>query len=218
MSLVQSQQPRHSGGVPEGGQFTRKANTPPEGLLTESATGSFAFPPRSFETIDEFIEFFESAPISDRILSNTDHAYRQWRDDAITAEVREAYRIYGNDPKVLKAVDKNLFLSEQNAREFVANARADAEAKRPLKFIDPHRLRNVLRAHQLWFYSAAAPGEGAADSVLAHHPLGSEWSVSQIVEGNSTPEWASRAMTDSDLAAVDAMRRVVSTLDEHAGF
>jgi hypothetical protein len=218
MSLVKSQQPRQTGGVPEGGQFARKTNTPPEGLLTESATGSFAFPPRTFASVEEYIEFFEAAPISDRILSNADHAYRQWRQDGIDEEVRAAYHVYGNDPKILAAADKNIITSDRHARQFVAEVRAEAEARRPIQFIEPHLLRNVLRAHQMWFFSATAPGDSGQDAVRGHRLLGGQWTVQEIVDGSSTQEWASRALTDSDLAAVDAMRRVVSTLDEHAGF
>lgn len=217
MSLIQSQ-PRHPGGSSTGGQFTSRQNTPPEGTLAESASGSFAFPPRQFETVEEYIDFFETAPISDRVLSNADHAYRKWRQDQINAEVSAAYDVYGSDPEVVAAVRKNVIISDRKAREFVANSRAEAEAKRPMQSIDSHRLRNVLRAHQMWFYAATAPGEDARERILQHHLHDGEWTVQGIVDGNFTTQWASRALTDSDLAAVDAMERVAQTLSENAGY
>jgi len=214
MSLVQSAQSRQPEGTPAGGQFKKRQNKPPEGTLAESATGSFAFPPRAFESVAQYVEFFETAPISDRVLSNADHAYRQWRQDEINAEVRAAYAVYGNDPQVLAQARKNVVTSDRKAQEFIARARAEAEARRPQASIEPHRMRNILRAHQLWYYSSTLETDADRAQVLSHHLAGQQWTVQEIVDGNSTPGWASRAMTDSDLAAVDAMERVARSLDE----
>ncbi len=218
MSLVQSQQPRLPGGAPEGGRFASRANSAPsEGLLTESATGSFAFPPRSFGSAQELIDFFESAPISDRILSNADHAYRKWREDQINEEVRAAYDVYGNDPKIVAGARENPINSEREARIFVNKVRREADAKRPVRVIDQHRLRNVLRAHQIWAYSGTLPTEDEEREVLEYKTQGSDFTIVQVVESNSTREWLERALTDSDLAAVDAMNRVAQALEEQAG-
>ncbi|WP_433673887.1 hypothetical protein [Microbacterium gorillae] len=185
--------------------------------MTESATGSFAFPPRSFGSAQELIDFFESAPISDRILSNADHAYRKWREDQINEEVRAAYDVYGNDPKIVAGARENPINSEREARIFVNKVRREADAKRPVRVIDQHRLRNVLRAHQIWAYSGTLPTEDEEREVLEYKTQGSDFTIVQVVESNSTREWLERALTDSDLAAVDAMNRVAQALEEQAG-
>ncbi|MBG7613666.1 hypothetical protein IWC96_00005, partial [Brevundimonas sp. BAL450] len=74
MGNIGTEQPRTAAG-----KFDYKPFTPPEGSLTDESEGTFAFPPETVDTAAALAEFFESAPISDRILSNADHAFRKWR-------------------------------------------------------------------------------------------------------------------------------------------
>ena len=217
MSLVASDQTREPSGSPRGGQFAGRANTPPEGALAESATGTFAFPPRSFGSVEEYIEFFETVPISDRVLSNARHAYRKWRQDTINRKVNEAYAIYGNDPQVVAEARKHPLVSEQKAELFVMAERAKAAAEIPDETIDPNNMRSILRAHQLWYYRRTVADGTAEAEIVSSRMAGLTSTVQSIVDEWRTPEWAFRAMTESDLAAVDAMEEMAATLREIRG-
>lgn len=199
-----------------GGEFATKQNTPPEGTLTESATGSFAFPPNCIAALDDYLEFFETAPISDRILSNAGHAYRKWHEYALWKYVDDAYAIYGNDPEVVEETRKNYITGNRKKHEFLAQKRMEAAALYPIAEISHNRMRAVLRAHQILVWRGLLSSEEDAERATNHLITisGETKAAHEIAAEYRTTEWARRAFTDSDLAALDAMEAIASSLAE----
>lgn len=211
-------QPRQPGGNARGGEYAEKQNSAPRGDLMESATGSFAFPPSEWESEEHLIEFFTTAPISDRILSNADHAYRQWRQQQIDNAVMRDHDQWGEAPETIELAKRNPqeFRNQNKYRQAVV--REQAEQKYPQKEVSPARLRTVLRAHQIYQFGSSL-GEDAVRAKNLHRLKirGEEKSVVDIVNEYHTLGWADRAMTENDLANTDALYRVAMILDAKDG-
>jgi hypothetical protein len=168
-----------------------------ERVLAERATGSFAFPPSGFKFVEDFLEFFDTASISDRILSNADHAYKRWRRDTIALATRNAHIPNSSDPTIAIAAIRK------------------AETEHPI--IEPPQLRNILRSHQIWYYSKNAPGDAGAATVLAYKRPGSELTVQETVDLYQTSRWASGTITENDLAVSDAVQHLRAVLSDETG-
>ncbi|WP_288452282.1 hypothetical protein [uncultured Microbacterium sp.] len=208
MGNIGTEQPRTAAG-----KFDYKPFTPPEGSLTDESEGTFAFPPETFDTAAALAEFFESAPISDRILSNADHAFRKWREDRIVADLRRDYEAWGNDPRTVATAKRNPIEYHRQADAFSVTRRAEIEAQYPIHSISPVTLRKVLRARQIVVWRGLLPD--AEEQAALDWPVtiaGVATTAADVTHRYSTAEWVERALTDSDLAAVDAMTLVTATL------
>lgn len=183
----------------------------------ESATGSFAFPPGRWDSIEQQIEFFTNAPISDRILSNADHAYRQWRQQQIDNAVMRDHDQWGEAPETIELAKRNPqeFRNQNKYRQAVV--REQTEQKYP-KEVNPVVMRDVLRAHQIRMYRGGFSEEDEQRLLDYELPCGRRtMTVDDIVNEYHTLGWADRAMTENDLANTDALYRVAMILDAKDG-
>lgn len=217
---IDSVQPRRPKGAPVGGQFAEKQNTPPGGSLVDSVSGSFLFPPNNLSTADALVKFFTTQPISDRVLSNARYAYRAWREQKIRDHVsvklaaweqsREANRI------ARKQGDEGL---DHAAEPLLHGWRAEAEAMYSVEQLPASHTRPVLVARQIVVYRGILEDDAEEQKALEHEIVvsGDTYNVSALVAEYSAHEWAPRALTESDLPAVDSMSLVARILDEQAG-
>ena len=206
------------------GQFAEKRNSPPtagldaEPVAVAQGGGSFIFPPVSFADEDDLVAFFVNAPLSDRLLSNADHAYKHWRTEQINDYVREAYKEYGNDPRVVREASKSPLVSDMKAQQFVDAKRREAEGMFPNPELPANYIRGILIARQIAYYSGAL--EGDREAVYDRRidlGGGDVATVAHLVDEFSAHKWVPRALTDSDLAAIDATYRVARILDRKDG-
>lgn len=224
MSTVDvSTQPRRPGGAAggAGGQFATKTNSPPEGTLAESATGSFLYPPERFDTVEEYLEFFDAAPISDQVLSNASHAYRTWRKKAILTHVQQRYEAFGNDKSSIGyRMARDHGVEGLNAAVAAERPKwiAEAEAMYPVDVLPRPQARSVLRAHQIVVLRGMLD-EQDQEAALEHQIQYRDEVVSarDLYHHYNTEEWARAALTESDYAQSEAMNRVASLLAEAQG-
>lgn len=204
-----------------GGQFVPKLNSPPEGTLTESATGSFLYPPEKFETLHEYVEFFDNAPVSDQVLSNATHAYRTWRQKAILAHIQAQHEAFVDETGNLA-----YRMAKQHGAEGLEAAiqlkrpewKATAEAQYPVESLPRSQARAVLRAHQIVFLRgmlAEADDQAALDHPVSYQ--GETRRAEDIVDQYNTYSWAHEALTESDYVQAEAMGRVASLLAQQQG-
>lgn len=216
--------PRHPGGAVGGvgGQFTHKVNLPPEGSLTESATGSFLYPPENLRTAGEMISFLESAPISDQVLSNATYAYTAWRKKAMLAHIHARHTQFMNDPDSLAGrmaarhgqLGLDRALDEERPKWI-----AEAEAMYPVTRLPRTLARNVLRAHQIVLLRGMLRDEDEKQKALDHLISHDDRMVraDDLVTYYNTMEWAKDALTESDYAQAETMNRVALLLAEQQG-
>lgn len=216
--------PRHPGGAAGGvgGQFTQKVNLPPEGSLTESATGSFLYPPENLRTAEEMIAFFETAPISDQVLSNATYAYTAWRKKAMLAHIHQRHDAFMSDPNSL-AGRMAARHGTAGLEDALATERpkwiAEANERYPVTALPRTLARNVLRAHQIVLLRGMLANEEeeqkAVDHLLSHDDRMVH--AKDLVAHYSTTEWAKDALTESDYAQAETMGRVAQLLAEQQG-
>lgn len=214
---------RPSGAVGStGGQFVTKTNSPPEGTLTESATGSFLYPPDRFDTVAEYLDFFESAAISDQVLSNATHAYEAWRQRAILAVIHARHESFV-DTKDNLAYRMAAKHGQQGLAAAIEHERpkwkAEAEALYPVESLPRSQSRAVLRAFQIVYFRGMLPTQEDQQSALDHsmsyygESVRAEWLADEF----NTASWARDALTESDYAQTEAMGRVASLLAQQQG-
>lgn len=203
-----------------GGQFATKAHTPPEETLAENASGSFLFPPESFDNFDEYVRFFMEAPISDRVLSNAGHAYIAWRKRSILKHIHARSEQQSGDinSRVYKASRRGTEAYNKVLAEEQAKWRAEAEALHPIKKLPYSGSRTILRSHQIVKLRGILPDED--DQRALDYPmslLNEELTAADIFDRYHAGEWASDALTESDFAQSEATRRVASLLAQQQG-
>lgn len=204
-----------------GGQFVPKLNSPPEGTLTESATGSFLYPPERFDSLAEYIDFFDNAPISDQVLSNASYAYRAWRQKAILAHIHARHEEFVNTPGNLAYVMASKHGSA-GLEDAIALKRpewkAEAEAAYPVEVLPRSQARSALRAHQIVVLRGMLPEADEERALL--HPIPHRdalVSAGDLSDYYNTPEWAFDALTENDFAQTETMGRVASLLAQQQG-
>lgn len=207
-----------------GGQFAPKKNPPPEDPLAESATGTFLYPPADLRLIDDYIAFFESATISDQVLSNATYAYQAWRRKAMLAHIRHLEGIFRDNPskELVKAIQNAGVNAHQVLENHVAPHRpqwiAEAEAMYPIHGLPRAQLRNILRAHQICVHRGMLPE--ADEQKAEDHPIlheGTYVRAGDLAAHYNTQQWARDALTESDFATAETMNRVANLIAEQSG-
>lgn len=204
-----------------GGQFTSRENTPPEGTLAESATGSFLYPPERFDSVEEYVEFFTTTPISDQVLSNASYAFDAWRkrqilNYVIASNTELKNRTGGPEERIVR--EEGHAGLERLVAENTARARAEAEHLYPTKVIPRGAARSILRAHQIVLQRGLLP-EDIEDEVL-QTPLphqGDLIPARELVQMYQTNDWAPAALTENDYAQAETMGRVASLVARQMG-
>lgn len=214
---------RHPAGAPQGrgGEFSPRRLTDPEGNLVEETTGSFLYPPDSFASYEEYIEFWESAPISDRVLSNASHAYRSWLQSAEDAYVRANWHRFDEDnQKTEKMLQRKLGANAQELNVASRQKLIDEFRQKYPAEVSPRHMRQVLRAHSIASYGGSIEDPAGQQRVLQYTVQmdGRTMSLDDIVERYNPIEWADRALTEADLPVVDSLRYLAQSNDQRDGY
>lgn len=223
MSTIIDEVPRHPAGTPasRGGEFAARQLTDPEGTLAEDAAGSFIYPPDHFDSFREFAEFWESAPISDRVLSNASHAYRTWLQSAEDAAVRGNWHQYeeGNE-KTERMLQRKLGAGSKDLNlESRGQVIADFRAKLPAR-VSPRHMRQVLRAYQMGQLVSSILDRAEQDGLDTYtFTVDDEQLTGAQLEDLYHPSmWAERALTEADLPVVDSLRYLAQATDQRDGY
>lgn len=189
--------------------------------MAENPYGSFLYPPSSFSTAAELIEFYESAAISDTVLSNADYAFRRWRKRSILAEIHAADLAFTNDPNGIAARTAAQFgtpgLNDLLAKER-PKWRAAAEARYPLQEIGKSHMRSIVRADRIAGLRGMLPSheqQAALDHKMTFR--GQVLTVNDIAVSYRTEDWLPDALTESDYAQSMAIRDLSSLLASQQG-
>ncbi len=223
MSTITDEIPRHPAGTPasRGGEFAARRLTDPEGTLAEESAGSFIYPPDHFDTFEEFADFWESAPVSDRVLSNASHAYRTWLQSAEDAAVRGNWHQYeeGNQ-KTERMLQRKLGqgakkLNLESREQIIAEFRAQFPAR-----VSPRHMRQVLRAYQMGKLVSSIVDRAEQDKIDTYtFTVDDEQVTGDQLEDLYHPSmWAERALTETDLPIVDSLRYLAQAADQRDGY
>ena len=202
---------RQPAGAPSGvgGQFAPRMNSAPSGgIVAESATGSFAFPPDGFHTADEMRGFFMNAPISDQILSNAQYAYKRMQKRADIDERHNA--MMGNrEMRKLEDTDFDEFLRVRD--NLLAKARFDSERTFKASPLPVDGIRAILRARQLWNFSVLLPDPAEQQSVENTQITfrGQVWTAKDLAAHYQTEKWIEGVLSESDLAVADTINQTL---------
>lgn len=210
-TVVTGPQPRHAAGTSAGGQYAAKATTPPGGSL--AGGGSFIFPPR-MSSVEETNEFFRNAPLSDRVLSNAEHAYRKWWNEQRDANRKETTEAWDRVPANQRWVERATPTEFNNKLiELINEADAKFVHTLPRLELSGDDLREILIARQVT-YESSRLGTGFYEQArqIATNFRGDRVTLGAIIDYHRTHEWVHRALTETDLPAVDAMEAVATAL------
>ncbi len=195
-------------GAPDntGGQWAPKTSNPPETDLIDDTAGSFLFPPLSYNGFEGYIKFWETAPISDRVLSNLVVAYEQNRERWIGEQLDAWAKKRSNDPELLKwarspkTTAVEIQIDHERAR---AEELARLRAERPIDEIGPVRARGVAIAAQLYRFKKALPPEDQVrvnDHKIRITFVEEPKTVRQIWQQYHLTEIVDHALVDADFA------------------
>lgn len=204
-----------------GGQFVPKLNSPPEESLAESATGSFLYPPERFENAEDYLAFFDSAPISDQVLSNATHAYHAWRQRMVLSHIHAQHTQFVNTEG--NTAHRMAAQHGQEGLELAIEAerpkwKAEAEKLYPIDRLPRSKARSILRAHQIVYLRGMLRQEDKQAALDHGVPFGDEQVRAEwLVDEFHTDAWAREALTESDYAQAEAMGRVASLLAQQQG-
>ena|GEM_PF-4781818 len=218
--IASAPQPRQPAGSSQGGQYGPRTNTPPEGTLAESATGSFLYPP-ALHTAEEFIAFYEQAPISDRVLSNATYAFERWRKNRIEDEAWAMGRSFlHTDARSINEMARALKDgADQESVEVemllphMPVFAEQARARYPRTMIHPADMRTVLRANQLVMQrTMVGPDESEQQKMLNCRVTfeGRQITAHELTYELVTHEWVPNALTENDFAQMDTLSRMAS--------
>jgi len=208
------------------GEFAGKANAKPRGALQPLLQGTFLFPPAAFESATELVRFFEEAPVSDRVLSNADYAFVAWREQQIVAAMKAEYARTLATPRDLRKItgwqnpSSEQFMAAMQQHLDETRMHAESTAFK-VRRIDHGQLRPVLVGHQIltnaWRLPAEekAVAEGASTEIaISPNPGLTRVGYRELCDFYSAGAWAARALTESDLPALDATTSVARTISE----
>ena len=198
-----------------GGQWAEKAQSTPEAHLA-TVVGSFLFPPLNYgpNGVVDYIEFWESAPISDRVLSNLIEVYRANREEWLGANLDRWSSVFSNSVETAewlrkKKPDSNQIRARHEAARLVELRRLEAE--RPAATISSQTARSVARAAQMYRCAGALTDE--EKERVDNHPVmmtrdSKPWTVKGIWADYHLDEIDDRALVDQDLAVAVELREL----------
>ena len=198
-----------------GGQWAEKTQSTPEAHLA-TVVGSFLFPPLNYgpNGVEDYIEFWESAPISDRVLSNLIEVYRANREEWLGAGLDRWSRIFSNSVETAewlrkKKPDSNQIRDRHNAARLVELRRLEAE--RPTAVISSQTARSVARAAQMYRCAGALTDDDKA--LVDNHPVmmtrdSEPWTVKEIWTGFHLDEIDDRSLVDQDVSVTVELREL----------
>jgi hypothetical protein len=189
-----------------------------------AGAGTFLFPPAHYGPagIDSYIQFWENAAISDRVLSNVKSAYRHNRERWLGDQLDRWAVTFGNDPGNIhrwskKAVTREDIASEHEAARTIELARLSA--KRSIEYVYNSQARALACAAQMYNNCGSfTPGEQAqvdSHKLVIARGLAAE-TVKSLYERYHLKEIVGAAFVDHDLAVqyeLEELRRHIGARD-----
>lgn len=179
-----------AGGVGIGGQFARSSGRRPVSgnLTTMPQNGSFLYPPASFASKGEYVEFWKNASVSDTILTKLVKAREKWRVPQVKAARDRLVSEWESQKRIRRMAKKDpgFYAVERAARE---NASGPEKRFPPLS---GELARPIAVAHQIWSKTHLVPGMTQQDvhDVTVAVPGDPNVTVEEIVTDWRTDEWA----------------------------
>jgi hypothetical protein len=219
-------QPHQPADAPDGagGQWAEKAQTTPEAPLVDATVGTFLFPPIDYgpNGVQGYLHFWETAPVSDRVLSNLVATYELNRIKWIGDRLDEWANEYGNSVEGILWSQSKGVSSDDIQRDHDKARAAELkrlEAERPIKEISPMSARGIAIAAQMYRCSGDLSEED--QKVVDNHviPLsreGKPWTVESVWRQYHLAEIADRALVDQDIAVASELaelRRHLGAID-----
>ena len=200
-----------------GGQWAEKVLSLPEVPL-DGTTGSFLFPPINYgpDGYNDYVKFWESAPVSDRALSNLISAYRANREAWIGTSLDSWARKFDNGVETGEWIRKTKPNSDQ-IRDRHDSARLvelrRLEAERPTAAISAMTARSIAMAGQMHRCSGSLSPDDqervdAHPVRMARNPDSEPWTVKEIWEDYRLAEIIRKALVDQDLAVADELHEL----------
>lgn len=226
MSDLAADQPRENNG-----QFGSHFRGPNPGVVQNERMASFSFPPPGFATAAEHIAFFQSAPVSERILANAQFAYSDRRKMQVLWEQQRKGREYDFAAKFKKPWAVKLYeKAEQGVKEgraftpsgYINELHAVEERERRPMDIHPRNAEKIMRVAWAYRMSAGLPEEEslAVDNALSgveeYDERADEWrefTYKEVVQHYETSAWVDEAVQDTDLRVAKMMERMIEVSD-----
>ena len=204
-----------------GGQFTGVANSDPEAALPSEVKGSFLFPPNNYgpNGVASYIEFWENAPISDRVLSNVISTYAQNRETWIGEGLDRWAKVRDNDPAHLKWVRDKKTTEFEVLKGHEVDRSAELErlrAERPIQAIHSSTVRSIAIAAQMYGQSSSFSKD--EQTVIDNHMMqmergGEPERVADLYRKYHLSEIVNVAFVDQDVA----VQHELAELRRHIG-
>lgn len=181
-------------GLKVGGRFASVGGTrPAAGSLTRpSAQGTFLYPPVTFTSREEYVDFWQSVDVPDQALDRLVRAREKWRVPMVQAGRERLVAEWEAQPRIRRMAKRNpgFYADERNAR---ATATGPENQYPPL----PGELaRPIAVAHQLWSKTHLVPGltKEQIATVTVPVPGDPNTTVGEIVTNWQTDQWAPTAL------------------------
>lgn len=198
-----------------GGQFEGKIQSFPEVPL-DTTVGSFLFPPIDYGPggFKDYVKFWESAPVSDRVLSNLITVYRTNRENWLGDNLDRWARGFDNSLATFEWIRKSKPNSDQiRARHDKARNEElqRLEAERPRTDISSQTARSVAMAAQMYRCAGSlSPADQAKVDAYTIRMAreGEPWTVKEIWTDFHLDEIDDRALVDQDIAVAGELHEL----------
>lgn len=159
-------QPRHSDG-----RFGPKTGSPAAVELTAHPEATFEYPPERYQSLEDYIAFWENVEVPTSTLDSMRTAYKVARQDFVERGSEQGWRelIEANpDWEMQKFGDPDSWMRRVQQARTAGAQRATAEwDSRYAPAIQRHEARTVARGLQMFYYSKFL-GSNDEAAVLAH--------------------------------------------------
>lgn len=168
MTMNDETQPRHNNG-----QYGSKTGSPANVELTAHPEATFEYPPERYESLDDYVTFWENVDVPTPTLDSMRTAYKVARQDYVTRRSDEAYQaLMDGDPnwETRKFGDPNRWMSDvQQARNSGAQQGMAEWDSSYAPAIQRHEARTVARSLQMFYYAEFLNGHDKA--AVLNHPV-----------------------------------------------
>lgn len=166
MSMNDETQPRHNDG-----RFGQKTGTPASVELPAHPEATFEYPPERYESLEDYVSFWENVEVPTSTLDSMRTAYKVARQDYVERGRDQAWHeLLQSTPdwETQKFADPNRWMrTVQQTREAGAQ-RASAEwDSQYAPAIQRHEARTVARSLQMFYYKSFL-GKNDEAAVMAH--------------------------------------------------
>lgn len=203
------------------GRFGEKRHGAPEVSLAAATNDEFSFkyPPRTFASAQEYVDFWMSTPVPEGVLDNLLSAYNTRRDYKLNDRLDEWAEQYDNDPNNVRYAHEDWRGFQRRRGEARQAVVKEFEADWPTQ-IPSQVAREVARAGQIMTMGTFMPKadrDAAAETAMVHYEqfggvtftakdLWSRYHLEEFFpEVVNDPSYAQRIMNNLTNARLDAI-------------